>query len=226
MPGELIEYKANGERARGWLSRPVSGKGPGLLVIQEWWGLVDHIKDVADRFAAEGFVALAPDLYHGETTRSPDEAGKLYMALNIAHAGTELRGAATHLLSLPAVSPKKIGALGFCMGGQLALYAAMQFPADFACAVDFYGVHPKCALDPARLKVPVQGHFATRDTSVPEPRARALIDDINAAGGAAEGFYYDAVHAFFNDTRPQVYSKADAALAWTRTLAFLRTHLA
>jgi carboxymethylenebutenolidase len=124
MPGTMIELKANGRTAQGYLARPTSPRGHGLLVIQEYWGLVDHIKDVADRFAAEGFFALAPDLYHGEKTKSPDEAGKLMMALNIAETAKDLRGAADALITNENVSPKKIGVVGFCMGGQLALYAA------------------------------------------------------------------------------------------------------
>src|SRR5688572_24388476 len=93
MAGTIVEFSSNGTTASGYLSKPESSKGPGVIVIQEWWGLVDHIKDVADRFAREGFVALAPDLYHGKTTKSPDEAGKLFMALNIDRAEKDLRSA-------------------------------------------------------------------------------------------------------------------------------------
>src|SRR5918992_6155602 len=124
--GEMVSFPANGRTADGYLALPASARGPGVLVIQEWWGLVDHIKELADRFANEGFVALAPDLYHGEKTKSPDQAGKLMMALNIGEAAKDLRGAAEHLLGLDAVQPKKVAALGFCMGGQLALFAACE----------------------------------------------------------------------------------------------------
>ena len=124
--GEMISFPANGRTADGYLALPPAGSGPGLIVIQEWWGLVGHIRDVTDRFAAEGFVALAPDLYHGEAAKSPDQARKLLMALNIAEAGKDMRGAARHLLALDAVRPGKVGAVGFCMGGQLALYAACE----------------------------------------------------------------------------------------------------
>jgi carboxymethylenebutenolidase len=224
--GQMIQFPANGHSTAGFLAIPQSGSGPGLLVIQEWWGLVDHIKDVCDRFAAQGFVALAPDLYHGVATKSPDEAGKLFMALNIAKAAADLRGAADSLLGRPQVISKKIGVLGFCMGGQLALYAGAEFPDRIGAVVDFYGIHPNVRIDPARLRVPVLAHFAERDNSVKPADARALTDKIKAGGGTIEAHFYSADHAFFNDTRPTVYDKVAAELAWERTLTFLRGHLA
>jgi carboxymethylenebutenolidase len=120
----MVEFSSNGGTCQGYLATPESGSGPGVIVLQEWWGLVDHIKDVADRFAAEGFVALAPDLYHGESTTSPDDAGKLMMALKIAETEKDLQGAITHLLNLDACTSDTVGTVGFCMGGQLSLYAA------------------------------------------------------------------------------------------------------
>ena len=223
--GEMIEFAANGHQTNGYLAVPPSAKGLGVLVIQEWWGLVDHIKDVCDRFAREGFVSLAPDLYHGAVTKSPDEAGKLFMALNVAKAGADLRGAADVLLARPEVTSQRVGAVGFCMGGQLALYAAAEYPDLIAASVDFYGIHPNVRIDPARLRVPVLCHFGSRDNSVKEVDARTLVRNIEDAGGAIEAHYYDAGHAFFNDTRPTVYDKACATTAWERTLAFLRRYL-
>jgi carboxymethylenebutenolidase len=225
MSGSMVTFAANGHAADGYLSLPPSGKGPGLLVIQEWWGLVDHIKTLADRFAAEGFVALAPDLYHGERTTSPDQAGKLLMALNIAETGKDLRGAAAYLRAHATVSPKKVAALGFCMGGQLALYAAQEHPDVIDAVVDFYGIHPKVIIEPARVKVPVLGHFALQDQSVPIASVRTLAADVRKAGGSFELHEYDAGHAFFNDSRPQVYNAACAKLAWERSLAFLMSRL-
>lgn len=224
--GTMIEFPANGHSTSGYLAVPPSGRGPGLLVIQEWWGLVDHIKDVCDRFAREGFVALAPDFYHGVATKSPDDAGRLFMALNIARAGADLRGAADALLKRPEVTSGRVGALGFCMGGQLALYAGVEFPEKISAVVDFYGIHPNVRVDPARVTVPVLAHFAKRDNSVKESDARTLVGKIAAAGGPIEAHYYDADHAFFNDTRPTVFDKEAAKLAWERTLAFLRERAA
>ena len=126
MAGQLVDFSSDGSNAQGYLSSPDSGSGPGVIVIQEWWGLVDHIKAVADRFAAEGFVALAPDLYRGDSTTSPDEAGRLMMALDIERATADLGGAVGYLLGLGGVSSEKVGTVGFCMGGQLALAAACK----------------------------------------------------------------------------------------------------
>ncbi len=227
MPnGNMIEFRANGRVAPGYLAMPPGGTGPGLVVVQEYWGLVPHIKDVANRFAAEGFVVLAPDLYHGDSTTNPDEAGRKLMALNIEQAGQELEGAADHLLGMSAVSPKKVGVVGFCMGGQLALLAAVEHGDKVHACVDFYGVHPNVKLDFAKLRRPVQAHFAKSDAFVKEDDARALVQQIEQAGGEVEAHFYDAGHAFFNDARPEAYDEAPAKLAWGRTLEFLRSRLA
>ena len=220
--GSTIQFPANGHTTTGFLAVPEAGRGPGVLVLQEWWGLVDHIKDVCGRLADEGFVALAPDLYHGTTTTSPDEAGKLYMALNIARAGADLRGAADALLRRAEITGTRVDVIGFCMGGQLALFAGMEYPDRIGGVVNFYGVHPAVRIDPARLRVPVLAHFAERDRSTPEAAARAVIQAIRAAGGRIEAHFYPADHAFFNDTRPTVYHETCARTAWRRTLAFLR----
>ena len=223
--GEMVRYPANGHSTSGYLSLPPGGRGPGLLVIQEWWGLVDHIKDVADRFALAGFVALAPDFYDGQSTTSPDAATKLFMALNIDRAAADLRGSAAYLLARPDVSSGRVGALGFCMGGQLALYAGTEFPDQFGAVVDFYGIHPSVPVDPTRLQVPVLGHFGVRDTSVPVAKVDALANAVRTAGGTFEVNFYEADHAFFNDTRAPVYDRDAAILAWERTVRFLFVYL-
>jgi carboxymethylenebutenolidase len=224
MPGHMIQFRANGRTTPGYLNTS-AGRGPGLVVIQEWWGLVDHIRRVADRFAAEGFITLAPDLYHGKQTKSPDEAGKMFMALNIAEAAKDMRSAGEYLRALSEVEPTKIGILGFCMGGQLALFAAQEHPDTFAAAVMFYGVHPNVPIDPAKLRVPVLAHFGRSDRSVKEADARILAERYQAAGRSFEAHFYDAGHAFFNDSRPEAFHAPSADLAWQRSLAFLRAHL-
>jgi len=223
--GQLISYAINGDHAEGYLSIPPAGHGPGLIVVQEWWGLVPHITELADRFAGVGFVALAPDHYHGEQAESPDEAAKLFMALKIATAGRELRGAADYLIGHSAVEGRAVGVVGFCMGGQLALYAAAEYGDRITCAVDFYGIHPNVRIEPSRLQVPVLGHFGTRDTSVSRETVEMLAREVNAAGGSFESHFYEADHAFFNDTRPQVYDARAAGVAWERTIEFLERHL-
>jgi carboxymethylenebutenolidase len=223
MAGKMVEFPSNGGKTSGYLATPASGKGPGVIVIQEWWGLVGHIKSVCDRFAAEGFSALAPDMYHGKTASEPDGAGKLFMALNIGQAEKDLRGAAQHLLSHS--STQKIGAMGFCMGGQLALFAATLNPAIGAC-VNFYGIHPNVKPDYAKLSGPVLGLFAEKDQFVNPTTARAVDVAIKGAGKTSEIHIYPNVdHGFFNDDRPEVYDKAAAQDAWRRTLTLFRQHL-
>jgi carboxymethylenebutenolidase len=225
MAGQMIEFQSNGGTARGYLSTPESGKGPGVVVIQEWWGLVPHIRDVADRFAREGFVALAPDLYHGDVARSPDEAGKLMMALNIEQTERDLRGAVEYLSGHEATGGEGVGTVGFCMGGVLSLYAASKNERVGACVV-FYGIHPKVKPDFERLRAPVLGLYAEKDRTVPPEAVRALEERLKEHGKSVEmHIYTGADHAFFNDTRPEVYNAEAAADAWRRTIEFFRKHL-
>jgi carboxymethylenebutenolidase len=223
MPGSMVKFPSNGSTTDGYLATPASGKGPGVLVIQEWWGLVGHIKNVCDRFAAEGFTALAPDMYHGKTADEPDGAGKLFMALNIGQAEKDLKGAAGYVGQHS--STQKVGAVGFCMGGQLALFAATLNP-TIGAAVDFYGIHPNVKPDYAKLSGPVLGLFAEKDAFVTPQTARDVDAAIKKAGRQSEIHIYPNVdHGFFNDDRPDVYNKMAADDAWRRTLAFFRTHL-
>ena len=225
MAGRMVEFASNGAAGSGYLAVPADGGGPGVIVLQEWWGLVDHIKDVADRFAAEGFVALAPDLYRGESTTSPDDAGKLMMALDIERVEKDLRGAVRYLQGRAEVTTARVGTVGFCMGGQLSLYAACENPAVGACVV-FYGIHPNVKPNLAALEAPVLGFFAERDAFVPPAAARQLERDLAAAGKSADITVFEGVdHAFFNDTRPDVYDAARAAECWSRMLAFYREHV-
>jgi carboxymethylenebutenolidase len=220
----MIELQANGKSSAGWLAQPAGkGNGRGIVVLQEWWGLVPHIKDVADRFAAEGYVALAPDLWDGQTAKNPDEAGRLFMALNIDVAARQIKGAIGALRAAGAQGP--VGVVGYCMGGQLALYTACAYPDDVGAVVDFYGIHPKVTPDLARLKAPVLGIFGESDQSVSPAVARKLEADVKQAGGRMETVIYPAGHAFFNDTRPEVYARDHAADAWKRTLAFFAANL-
>ena len=227
--GQDLAFPGDGEDGpgfTGYLSLPPQGHGRGVLVVQEWWGLVDHIRDVCDRLAREGFVALAPDLYHGEHTRSPDTAGRLMMDLEIPRAERDLAAAAQALLGHQAVTGPRLGAIGFCMGGQLALFAATRNP-RIGAVVDFYGIHPRVTLDLSQLQAAVLGLFAERDTFVTPEAARKLESDLRSAGRRARIRIFSGVdHAFFNDTRPDVYDAASAAAAWSDTLGFLREELA
>lgn len=225
MAGQMVQFQANKTTTSGYISRPAKGKGPGVVVIQEWWGLVPHIKDLCDRFASAGFVALAPDLYHGKTAASPDQAGKLMMALHIDEVEKQLRGAIDYLRHHEAVEPKAVGTVGFCMGGALSLYAACKNPQVAACVV-FYGGHPNVKPELARLQAPMLGIYAEKDGFVTVDSVRELERQLKSLGKQAEIHIYPGVdHAFFNDTRPEVYNKKAAEDSWRRTLEFFRKHL-
>lgn len=222
----MIEFSGNGKQFQGYLSTPASGSGPAVVVIQEWWGLVGHIKDVADRFAAEGFVALAPDLYGGDSTVEPEEAGSLMMALQIPVVEKQLTGAADALLTRPETVGSKCGVVGFCMGGQLALYAAAASPEKFGACVNFYGVHPNANPPLENLSCPVLGIAAEYDEYTSPDKVAALDAELNRLGKAHQFVTYPGTHhAFFNDDRPEVYDAAAAADAWSRTINFLKQSL-
>ena len=222
--GGRISFKSNGSAVDGYLAKPAT-RGPAVIVIQEWWGLVPHIEDVADRFAAAGFVALAPDLFHGTTAKSPDQAGKLMMSLRIDEAARDLAGAIDYAAALPEVTAPTVGTIGFCMGGALSLYAASKNREVGACVV-FYGGHPNVKPDLPALQAPVLGIYAGKDTFVSPAVVSALDEQLTALGKRHEFHTYpNADHAFFNDARPEVYDAAAAKDAWARTLAFFRREL-
>ena len=221
--GQMIEFRSNGATAQGYISGET---GPGVLVIQEWWGLNDHIKDIVDRFAAEGFVALAPDLYHGTTTTEPDGAGKLMMALNLDQAAKDMSGAIDELLR--RTDRATVGVVGFCMGGGLALVVACQRPDAVAAVAPFYGLIPWESAQPnwSALTATVEGHYAADDHFFTPADADALQTTLRSLGKQATLLVYPEVdHAFFNDTRPEVYNEDAATTAWLRVLDLFRTEL-
>jgi carboxymethylenebutenolidase len=227
--GELVEFPSNGATGGGYLAPASEGAGLGVLVIQEWWGLVDHIVDVCDRFAGEGFTALAPDLYHGRTipNREPDEAAKAEMALDLERAARDLSGAVDFLQTHSAVRGHGVGVVGFGMGGGLALWLATLRPDAVRAVVPFYGIAPKGAEpDWSALTAAVEGHYAEHD-DLANPEAVAAFDErLRDLGKEVRIFTYPGTgHAFFNDTRPEVYDDDSARQAWVRTLEFLRAKL-
>jgi carboxymethylenebutenolidase len=215
--GTMVSFPSDGGAAQGYLAEPASPSQRGVVVIQEWWGLNAHVKAVADRFARAGFVALAPDLYHGKVTKSPDEAGKLLMALNIAQAEKDLRGAVAHLRG---ITGRPVGVVGFCMGGALSLFTACaNGPAIGACVV-YYGGHPKVEFDFDGLAAPVLGHWAEND-GFANPNVPRFEAELERRGKPFEFHHYPGTqHAFFNDERPDVYHRASAELSWQRTVDF------
>ena len=225
MKGQRVEFPSNGHTCQGYFSSPPVGTGPGVVVIQEWWGLVPHIENVVDRFAADGFVAIAPDLYHGHTTKSPDDAGKMLMELDIERAHKEIAGAADYILSRPECTSQKFGVVGFCMGGALAQYEATLNP-KVGAAVSFYGGFKKVPLDWPNLNAPLLLIFGENDKGVPASQGIELQKQLREMGKDVDvAVYASADHAFFNDTRSEVYNAEAAADAWRRTIELFRRSL-
>lgn len=221
--GEMISFASNGSTCEGYLA---DGGGPGVIVIQEWWGLVPHIRDVADRFAAEGFTSLAPDLYHGQSSTEPDGAGKLMMGLNLAEAGKDLSGAVDLLQSRTGRS--NVGVVGYCMGGGLALVLACQRPDAIRAAAPYYGVIPWSTAQPSwsSLQARVVGEYAELDDFAGPEAVAALESELRDLGKDVTLHVHQGCrHAFFNDSRPDVFDGAAAAVAFERTLSLFRSAL-
>jgi len=225
MMGKLVEFEVNGKLGKGYLAEPEGKKGPGVIVLQEWWGLVDHMKDVCDRFATAGFVALAPDLYHGKTAGEPDTAGRMMMDLQMDQAEKDMRGAISFLMKQKSIEGEKIGVIGFCMGGQLALLAASK-NSQIGAVADFYGVHPNINPDFKAIHAPVLGIFAENDEFVNSEVVKKLENELVSAGKQIDFETFPGVgHAFFNDSRPDVYNKEAAGKAWEKVLEHFGKHL-
>ena len=223
--GEKVTFPSNAHTCEGYLALPRGGRGAAVVVIQEWWGLVPHIQDLADRIAADGFLALAPDLYHGKTTKSPDDAAKLLMELDAERATGEILGAGAYLLTRPECSSSTFGVVGFCMGGALAQAAATRGE-KVGAAVSFYGGFKQVRLDWDNLRAPLLLIYGEKDKGVPasqgielQKRLRAMGKDVDVA------VYPGADHAFFNDTRSEVYAASAAEDAWRRTIGLFRERL-
>ena len=226
--GRMVELPGDGPPGSGYLAAPDLGAGPALIVIEGRWALADHVGDVCDRYAAEGFTALAPDLSRGGSP--PDEAdgaGRLMLSLNLEQAAKELGGAIDFLGASDAVRGEGVGVTGFGMGAGLALTLAVQRADAVRACVPFYGLIPWEGATPdwTRLEAPVQGHFAEHDDAFPADEARALEETLHGLGKEAQLFFYPAAHGFFDDTRIEAYDAESARTAWIRTLDFLRSKL-
>lgn len=221
----MQEFKAGDQTFPGYLAVPSSGSGPGVLVLHAWWGLNATFRGVCDRLAAAGFVALAPDLYHGAIAQTIAEAERLRDAAdqNEATLSKEIAAALEVLRGHPAVGRAGLGVVGFSMGGYWALQLAEEHPADIAAVVLFYGSGP--ASD-ARARAAFLGHFAADDAYEPPEMIAELETALQAAGHAVTFYTYPGTgHWFFEEDRPDAYNAEAARLAWERTLEFLHTHL-
>ena len=228
--GNAINYKRpDGQEVAGYLAEPVQGaKAPAIVVIQEWWGLNDQIRGVADKLAKEGYRALVPDLYSGKVALAANEAEHLMNGLNFGEAaGQDIRGAVQYLKGSGSA---KAGVTGFCMGGALTLLSAVNVP-EMDAGVVGYGYPPLEYIDASKIKVPLMAHWATHDQAFPI----AKVDDLEKMLGAAKVGYefhrYDCKHAFANETADSKnmdmlkYDPVAAELAWGRTMAFFAKHL-
>jgi carboxymethylenebutenolidase len=222
--GTKISFsRFDGKEAAGYLAKPGRAKGPGIVVIQEWWGLQEQIKGICDRFARAGYEALAPDLFAGTVVgyHDPDAANLAMTSLDFLDATDQtVRGAVQYL----AKSGARVGLTGFCMGGAITVLGACRI-SELSAAVAFYGIPPAQAAKPADVRIPLQGHFSNTDNFF-TPESVDVFEAGLRAGDKTYAFYrYDAGHAFMNEQRPTVHDRVAAELAWDRTLAFLNKHI-
>lgn len=225
MTTQVSFQSKGGQSVSGELAEPSgAGKVPCVVLIQEYWGVNAHIKDLVDRMAKEGFLVVAPDLYHGKTTKDASEAGKLMTALDTGAAVGEIASAVAFLRNHPR-SNGKVGVMGFCLGGALSLASACHIDGLGAIGA-FYGIPPAEKVDYAKATAPIIAHVATHDEWVTVERMEAVKKQIESHGRSLEMHVYDAKHAFVNDTRPEVHDAEKAKLAWDRTVAFFKKNLA
>ena len=228
--GRIVSYKRpDGQGVDGYLAEPARGAGaPGIVVIQEWWGLNDQIKGVADKLAGAGYRAFVPDLYRGKVALAANEAEHLMNNLNFGDAaGQDVRGAVQHL---KASGSPKVAVTGFCMGGALTILSAVNVP-ELDAAVVWYGYPPLEYVDASRIKAPLMGHWAIDDVPFPIAKVADLEKMLEDAAVSFEFHRYNAKHAFANETADSKnlpilkYDPAAAELAWRRTMEFLARHL-
>ena len=229
--GEMIEFAANGHTARGYLATPASGSGPGVIVLQEWWGLAPQLMRVADRLAAEGYTALAPDLYHGELAQHDemDKAAHLMTTLDQQRASQDMTGAIDALLTNDACSSAKVGVIGFCMGGMLTLRLCALAGDRIAAAAPYYGAPlGDDSIDWSNLSAKIRGHFASNDDFFPADACLALAEHLRGRGNDVEFTVYpNTGHPFANEDDPLgTYNEAAASAAWRATLDLFAAEIA
>jgi len=222
-----VDLKVNGDGAYAYVAQPDdNAKHPGVVLIQEWWGIEPHIRDLAHKLAAEGFVVAVPDLFHGKVVTEPDEAQKMVMMIagNIDKVAREIIGALETVKAMPNVEPKKLGLMGFCVGGMLTLVVASRYP-DLGAVVAFYpgGYDPKPE-DVAKVNAPVLAFYGRRDQSIPMEQVDKIEKMFKAAGKDYTAKVYDAGHAFINPAHGMGDERA-AAEAWPLAVNFLKEKL-
>jgi len=221
-----VSYKSGQDTVTGYLALPEGrGKHAAVIVIHEWWGLNDWVKEQAQKFAAEGYIALAVDLYRGKVATNPEEAHELSRGLPDDRALRDLRATVAYLAGRPDVKPDKIASVGWCMGGRWSIQLAVHEPKLAACIVN-YGALPTDAADIAKIKAAVLGNFGGEDRGIPPASVNAFVAAMKAAGDSVDVKIYDgAGHAFENPNNTKGYRPEAAKDAWNRSVAFLRVHL-
>ncbi len=222
--GTKITFKRpDGKDAWGYLAKPGRANAPGVVVIQEWWGLQDQIKGICNRFSEAGYEALAPDLYAGTVVpyHDTEAANREMSSVNFVDATDQVvRGAVQYLRQTGA----RVGLTGFCMGGAVTILGAIRVP-DLSAAVCFYGLPPANVANPADIRVPLQAHFANEDDWCTPQAVNEFEAALKSARKPAEIFRYEAKHGFMNEQRPDAHQRQAAEVAWSRTLSFWETHL-
>lgn len=225
--GTHIEFdRPDGKRAPGYLAEPEDASAPGIVVIEEWWGVTKEVRDIADAYARAGFRALVPDVFRGRTAATGDEATHLMEGLDFADAANEDARGALRFLKAGA---SRVGITGYCMGGAVAILAAAH-ASEADAAVSFYGVPPADAVDPSTIKIPFEGHFAARDAFFTPEDVREFERLLKSGGAKSEIYWYDAEHGFCNPAEVGKsglghYDAANAKLAWERTIEFWNRNL-
>lgn len=220
---DKIQFQVGRSKFNGYLAVPEGGDVPGVLVIHAWWGLTDFFKEVCDRLASDGFVALAPDLYNGKTASTIEDAKRLRSKMKSAVVSKELEGAVDLLSTLFAVSGERIGVLGFSLGAYWAMWLATQRPREVAAVTAFYGMRKG---NYRKAHATFLGHFAEDDEYAPQKSARAVETQLRSSGrNVTLHFYPSTKHWFFERDRADAYNPEAAKLAWNRTTTFFHANL-
>ncbi len=229
--GQMVSFESNWTQVSGYLAEPAE-KGPAVIVIHEWWGLdspLSNIKEITDRFAEEGFVAFAPDLYRGESADNPDDAGRLMTEMfqqRMEEVEVIFKASVEYLRELEKTDPIKIGVTGFCCGGTLSMYFASKFPELLDASVPFYGLPQLAPIDPSTIRVPIFFIMAEKDEFVNNDSVLDIVRGVWRNSVEVQAKIYAGVnHAFLNDKRPEVYNEDTAKDAWAMTVQFFRRHL-
>ncbi len=229
--GRNVEFEMNGTKVSGYLAEP-SDRGAAVIIIHEWWGVdspLSNIKELTDKLAQEGFVAFAPDFYHGKTADNPDDAGALMTDMfqnRMDEVDAMFRASVEYLRNLDKTDPVKVGVTGFCCGGTLSMYFASKFSDLIDASVPFYGLPQLAPIDPHTIKVPIFFILAEKDEFVNNDSVIDIFKDVWRNGVEAQAKVYAGVnHAFLNDKRSDVYDEDTAQDAWELAVKFFKRHL-